>query len=208
MRRQNRAKAILSLQDRLEEEVISKGDLIYGQREKGDDIFLLEDGVVDACIDGLPVYSVQPGEMFGEYATIFGRPRNSSAVCTTNECKIQIMEPKDFDGIMESNPTVRDGLREVVLRREFRKALVFETKKHFPTNKDELKEAFKVIDNDGSGEIDLSEMNALLKNMDKTFTDNDVEQILNSLDLDGQGKIGWEEFKRIFGMTGTKFVKC
>ena len=118
------------------------------------------------------------------------------------------MEPKDFDSIMKSNPSVREGLREVVLRREFKKALVFATKKPFPQKVEELKEAFIVIDDDKSGEIDLSEIDVLLRKMDSTFTDDDIEQILNSLDLDGGGNIDWEEFKRIFGMTGTKFVKC
>ena len=118
------------------------------------------------------------------------------------------MEPKDFDSIMKSNPSVREGLREVALRREFKKALVFSTKKPFPQKVEELKEAFIVIDDDNSGEIDLSEIDVLLRKMDSTFTDDDIEQILNSLDLDGGGNIDWEEFKRIFGMTGTKFVKC
>jgi Ca2+-binding EF-hand superfamily protein len=118
------------------------------------------------------------------------------------------MEPKDFDSIMKSNPSVREGLREVVLRREFKKALVFATKKPFPQKVEELKEAFIVIDDDKSGGIDFSEIGVLLRKMDSTFTDNDIEQILNSLDLDGGGNIDWEEFKRIFGMTGTKFVKC
>ncbi|OEU09496.1 hypothetical protein FRACYDRAFT_144910, partial [Fragilariopsis cylindrus CCMP1102] len=63
---------------------------------------------------------------------------------------------------------------------------------------EELKEAFIVIDDDNSGEIDLSEIDVLLRKMDSTFTDDDIEQILNSLDLDGGGNIDWEEFKRIF----------
>mmetsp|Transcript_21779 Transcript_21779/g.24453 ORF Transcript_21779/g.24453 Transcript_21779/m.24453 type:complete len:796 (+) Transcript_21779:148-2535(+) len=207
LRKQNRAKAILSLQHRLEDDIIEKGDYIYEQGEEGKDIFLVEDGVVDFCVDGHHVYTTQPGELFGEYAAIFGRPRNTSAKCVSNHCKIQIMEPNDFESIMKSNPSVREGLSEVVLRREFRKALVFATKKPFPTKEEELKEAFNAIDHDESGEIDLSEIDELLRKMDKTFTDNDIAQILNSLDLDGGGNIDWEEFKRIFGMSGTKFVK-
>jgi CRP-like cAMP-binding protein len=257
LRRQNRAKAILGLQHRLDAVTIENGGCIYEKGEEGNDIFLVENGVVDMCVDGHPVYSVQPGELFGAYAyvkfnfcalclriwscsiasfatnilirkkrenatsaltyfflynnkfsTIFGRPRNTTALCASKQCKIQIMEPKDFDSIMKSNPSVREGLREVVLRREFKKALVFATKKPFPQKVEELKEAFIVIDDDKSGEIDLSEIGVLLRKMDSTFTDDDIEQILNSLDIDGGGDIGWEEFKRIFGMTGTKFVKC
>lgn len=203
-RRQNRAaKAILRLQHLLEGDTIEKGDYVYKQAEKGNDIFLLEDGVVDVSVHGQSVYTIRSGELFGEYATIFGRPRNTSATCSSKQCKLHIMDPKDFDSIVKSNPYVREGIREVVLRREFKKALVYATKKSFPSNQKELKEAFETIDWDKSGEIDLSEVDLLLRKMDKTFTNNDIAQILNSLDLDGCGKVGWEEFKRVFGMSDT-----
>lgn len=204
LRRQNRAEDILRLQHRVFDNTIEKGDYIYMKGEEGSDIFFLEDGVIDINVDGHSVYTVRAGELLGEYATIFGRPRNTSAQCVSNHCKLQIMKPKDFESIMKSNPSVRDGLRDVASRREFKKALVYATKKDFPSTEKKLKEAFEAIDDDGSGEIDLSEVDVLLRKMDNTFTDNDIAHIMNSLDLDGAGTIEWTEFKRVFGMSGAK----
>ena len=203
LRKQERYKCILGLQGRLTSDVIEKGDIVYKQREEGNDIFLLDDGVIDIDVDGHCVYTVVAGELLGEYSTIFGRPRNTSARCVSDKCKIEVMELKDFEGIVNSSPSIRDGLRDVVYRREFKKALVYATKKPFPSTENELKEAFETIDTDGSGLIDFEEIRFLLRNMDKTFTDDDIGQILNSLDLDGAGKIQWAEFKRIFGIYGT-----
>jgi CRP-like cAMP-binding protein len=202
VRRQERAKAILGLQHRLNSEAIQKGDYVYLQREEGNDIFLLEDGTIDVDVDGHSVYTVQAGELLGEYATIFGRHRNTSARCASDVCKIEVMELKDFEDIIKSNPSIGKGLREVVFRREFKKALVYATKKPFPQTEKELREAFKRIDYDNSGSIDLDEIRELLRKMDKTFTADDIAQILDSLDLDGAGKIQWKEFKRIFGIHG------
>ena len=200
LRRQERAKSILRLQDRLNSEVIEKGDYVYTKWEDGDDIFLLEDGLVDIDVDGNSVYTVKAGELLGEYSMIFGRNRNTNARCVSEKCKIEVMELKDFEGMIKANPSIRDGLRDVVFRREFKKALAYATKKPFPATEAELKEAFEKIDLDKSGLINFDEIRVLLREMDKTFTDDDIAQILESLDLDGAGKIQWAEFKRIFGM--------
>lgn len=200
LRRQERAKSILRLQNHLNSEVIRNGDYVYRKWEDGDDIFLLEEGLVDIDVDGNNVYTVKAGELLGEYSMIFGRNRNTNARCVSDRCKIEVMELKDFEGMIKSNPSIRDGLRDVVFRREFKKALAFATKKPFPSTEAELKEAFEKIDLDKSGLINFDEIRVLLREMDKTFTDDDIAQILESLDLDGAGKIQWAEFKRIFGM--------
>lgn len=204
LRKQQRARSILGLQHRLNSEVIEKGEYVYHQCEDGDDIFLLADGLVDIDVDGNSVYTVKAGEMLGEYSMMFGRNRNASARCVSEKCKIEVMELKDFEQVVKSNPTIGEGLRDAVSRREFKKALAYSTKKPFPSTEEELKEVFEKIDLDKSGEIDFDEIRVLLRQMDKTFTEKDIVEILQSLDLDGAGLIKWAEFKRIFGMNYRK----
>ncbi|KAL3903751.1 MAG: hypothetical protein SGARI_005244 [Bacillariaceae sp.] len=205
MRARSRAQSILQLQKSLNPVSLRKGEHIYKQGEAGSSLFLVEEGLIDVTVDNHTVFTSGPGGLCGEYALIFGRPRNTSAVCVSDQCQVQEMEAMDFHKLTRSNPTISEALREVALRRQFQKALVYATKKPFPTKELELRQAFAAADYNGSGQIDLSDVAVMLKSMDRSFTEKDIAEILNSLDLDDDGAVRWEEFKRVFGMTGTRY---
>jgi CRP-like cAMP-binding protein len=205
MRQRSRAQSILTLQKSLTEHTMKKGDYLYKQGEDGNNLFLVQEGAVDVMVENHTVFTSGPGGLCGEYALIFGRPRNTSAVCVSDQCIVQSMEAKDFDKLARSNPYVRESLREMALRRQFQKALVYATNKSFPTKVEELRRAFQAADYNHSGRIDLSDVAVMLRKMDPSFTDKDIAEILNSLDLDDDGAVEWEEFKRVFGMSGTRF---
>jgi len=205
LRKWSRAKSILNLQKNLNEKTYRNGDFVYEQGQEGSELFIVEEGAIDVMVEDHTVFTVKKGELCGDYALVFGRPRNTSAKCVSDQCKLQALNAKEFQKLTRSNPFVRESLREIALRREFQKALVFAIKKSFPTKEDELREAFHAVDYNKSGQIDLSDVALMLKNMDSTFSDKDIAEILNSLDLDESGSIQWGEFKRVFGMSGTKF---
>ena len=63
------------------------------------------------------------------------------------------------------------------------------------------KEAFEEVDKDKSGEIDESELEAIMKDISKKIkidppTKEDVKDILNSLDSDHSGKLSLKEFSK------------
>ena len=198
-RKRARAKTVLASTKNLREATIPRGQYLYKQGEPGTELFIIEKGKVDVMVDQHKVFEIKPGNLCGEHALVFNKPRNTSAICSTDECKVQIMTAKDFHKIRNKS-VVKDSLQELTMRREFQKALVFATKKAFPTKESELREAFEAADYNRSGKIDLSDVSIMLKNMDKTLSGNDIEAIMTSLDLDGSGFVSWEEFKRIFGM--------
>lgn len=200
-RRCGRAKAILSSAKNLNEVTYSKGAYFFKQGEPGDELFILESGEAEVNVDSHAVSSRKPGEFLGEHAVVFGKPRNASAKCVSKQCVAHVMKAADLDKFMRGSSVLKETLRELTLRGEFRKALVFATKKDFPKNEAELRRAFDIADYSRSGSIDRSDISVMLRNMDKSFTEKDVEDILNTLDLDGNGSVGWEEFKRIFGMS-------
>ena len=198
-RKRARAKTVLASTKNLREATIPRGQYLYKQGEPGTELFIIEKGKVDVMVDQHKVFEIKPGNLCGEHALVFNKPRNTSAKCSTDECRVQIMTAKDFHKIRNKS-VVKDSLQELTMRREFQKALVFATKKAFPTKESELREAFEAADYNRSGKIDLSDVSIMLKNMDKTLSGNDIEAIMTSLDLDGSGFVSWEEFKRIFGM--------
>jgi serine/threonine protein kinase len=205
MRARSRAQSILQLQKSLKPVLLHRGDYVYRQGEAGNSLYLVEEGVIDVMVENHTVFTSGPGGLCGEYAIIFGRPRNTSAVCMSDDCKLQKMDATDFRNLTRSNPSITEALREVALRRQFQKALVYATNKPFPTKEAELRQAFDAADFNRSGQIDLSDAAVMLKKLDHSFTEKDIAEILNSLDLDDDGSVKWEEFKRVFGMSGTRY---
>jgi serine/threonine protein kinase len=197
-RKYDRAKAILKMQLNMEKRTIQKGEYIYQVGQEGKEIYVLENGKVAVIVEDHVVFELQPGELCGEYSLTFGRPRNTSAKCLSDSCQYHVLHAADFYKVLKEHPAVQDSIRDVCLRREFQKAVVFTTKKSFPTKERELYEAFNVADENRSGNLDLSDIKSMLQRMDATFTDEDIRAILESLDLDGSGAVSFEEFKRMF----------
>lgn len=203
-RKRNRAKTILASTKNMEEQIFRKGGLIYEQGQKGDGVCIIESGEVNVTIDDHVVFSVGPGELCGEHAVIFNKPRNTSAKCVSDKCVVHILKADDFRKIVNESASLRESLKDITHRREFQKALVFTTRKAFPQTEAELREAFDEADYNRSGKIDLSDITLMLKQMDTTVTSKEIKEILNSLDLDESGAVNWDEFKRVFGMSASK----
>jgi len=59
---------------------------------------------------------------------------------------------------------------------------------------DDIREAFRVFDRDGNGHISRDEMKAVMMNIGETVTDDECQQFILDADMDGDGKINYEEF--------------
>jgi serine/threonine protein kinase len=199
-RKRNRAKTILHLQQNLKPMTFQKYDVIFSVGEEAEAMYLLEKGNVDVMVENKRVFTVKPGDIFGEHSLIMSRPRNTSAKCMgPGSCQVYKMMARDFYEIYNSSPSVKSSLREVCLRREFQKALVKKTNKEFPSVKD-LRKVFDASDLTGSGSLDFEEVQSLLHSFDKSLSDDEIREVLSSLDLLKDGKIGFDEFRVIFGM--------
>ena len=57
----------------------------------------------------------------------------------------------------------------------------------------ELKEAFKVFDKDGSGFISAAELRHVMTNLGEKLTDAEVDEMIREADIDGDGQICYDE---------------
>lgn len=60
-----------------------------------------------------------------------------------------------------------------------------------------IHEAFKVFDEEGAGQISNVKLRHVLTTFGETLSDQEVEEMLREADVDGNGKIKYEEFTRL-----------
>jgi len=65
---------------------------------------------------------------------------------------------------------------------------------------EQVREAFEMIDNDGSGAISSDEIKRILRTIGDTATDAEIDDIVREIDLDGDGEIDYQEFVKIFAV--------
>lgn len=198
-RKRQRAKIMLQLQQNMKQKTIRKGDHVFKVGEEGKELYVLEEGEVDLLIKGNRISTVNKGEMTGEHSLIFGKPRNVDAVCVSDSCVLETLKAGDFYKLLDSHPTLREGLQDICLRREFMKALCSYLDRSFPKNDEELKDAFDAIDTGKTGALELEQVRMLVKQFDPTYKEEDVRAIINSLALHEANRVTWAEFLHIFG---------
>merc|ERR1719440_455393 len=58
----------------------------------------------------------------------------------------------------------------------------------------EIKEAFDAFDLDHNGFVGAAEIRHVLINIGEQVTDEEVDEMINMVDKDGDGQVSWEEF--------------
>ncbi|XP_065060663.1 calmodulin-A-like isoform X2 [Rhopilema esculentum] len=62
------------------------------------------------------------------------------------------------------------------------------------SDEDMLRDAFRVFDADGSGTISVAEFKDAALEMGEIFSEEEVDEMIEEIDIDGDGQINYEEF--------------
>ena len=65
------------------------------------------------------------------------------------------------------------------------------------SDSDIIKEAFKVFDRDGNGFISSAELRHVVTSLGEKLTDEEVDELITEVDVDGDGQINYAEFVRM-----------
>jgi serine/threonine protein kinase len=197
IRKKNRARTVLRLQENLISKHYQPGEAFFQSGDPGDSMFLLDSGTVNVEADRKQVFSVMPGNVFGENSLMTGRRRNVSAVCVSPEgCDASELLGDDFRKLIKKSPNVAESLHELRLRREFKKAVVMRLRHEFPYQNP--KEAFDAADVKQLGLLDLESIGRLMRDMNPNYTDEEIEEITRALNLTNSGTVSFDEFKKVF----------
>ena len=63
-------------------------------------------------------------------------------------------------------------------------------------SEEEMFDAFRVFDSNGNGYISAADLRHVMTNLGETITDNEIDNIIAEIDIDGDGQINYEEFVR------------
>eukprot|EP00804_Cyclotella_cryptica_P005112 CCRYP_011544-RA/>CCRYP_011544-RA protein AED:0.07 eAED:0.07 QI:492/0.66/0.75/1/1/1/4/67/746 len=197
IRRRNRAKALLKLQSGMITESFKAGEELYKEGDLGDSMYILEEGKVDVTTLGHRVIVVTPGNFCGEYSLLTGRLRNTTATCISSEgCVALRLLGRDFRKLMDVQPRLKESLVDMMNRRNFKKAVVLRLGHEFPYSNP--REAFDAVDIKRRGELEKDDVAALMREMDEDYSDDEIEKMMETLDLNHSGKVTFDEFKKVF----------
>jgi len=194
----DRALDIMGRQGNMTEETYKKGDVIFKEGEVPRDAYIVKDGLVHITASEHHIYSAKPDRLFGVLSQILKRNRKASAVCASDSCVVKRMPIKKLQELSEQFPVLEGTLHELALRQEFRRAVVLRRMKSFP-NKDQLREAFDVVDVDQSGTLDAREISVLMKSLGGAFSEKEIATLMKSMDLNESGDVDFSEFESVFG---------
>jgi CRP-like cAMP-binding protein len=201
--KRERASALLRLHCSENKKKYAKGEILFRAGEDASNLVILEAGEIDILVNGnLLVRKLQqPGEIAGEHGTFLRKPYNTTALCTgENGCLVRTLPARAMRRAFVEDSTLRTDFRDLLLRRDFKKAMCAKIHRAFPMSEEEIRAAFDILDADRSGEISLDELRAVVKRFDPSYSDDDIHDMLESLDLNHSGTLTWLEFLRIFSM--------
>lgn len=69
---------------------------------------------------------------------------------------------------------------------------------------EEVMEAFRILDHDGNGFISADELRAIMCNLGEELTEDEINEIVQEADIDGDGQIDYEEFSLWLGQGGMR----
>ena len=67
--------------------------------------------------------------------------------------------------------------------------------------KDEILKAFRLIDDDETGKISFKNLKRVAKELGENMTDEELQEMIDEADRDGDGEVSEEEFFRIMKKT-------
>eukprot|EP00565_Helicotheca_tamesis_P003267 CAMPEP_0185728254 /NCGR_PEP_ID=MMETSP1171-20130828/3664_1 /TAXON_ID=374046 /ORGANISM="Helicotheca tamensis, Strain CCMP826" /LENGTH=762 /DNA_ID=CAMNT_0028396937 /DNA_START=285 /DNA_END=2573 /DNA_ORIENTATION=+ len=196
------AKNLLRLQTNVKALTLKKGEVVYKEGDEGKSMFFVDEvdgGTLEVQHDGHTVHEYTNGDSFGESSLLFERPRSSTVICVSENCRLQEMLRSDFLELVESSPDSAAALKDMCRKRLFKKAVkAFSRAKNRGLENDDLIQAFYDADTSRTGHLSLDEVRELMHRMDPDFPEHEVAALLSFIDFDGDGQCSLEEFKRLF----------
>jgi CRP-like cAMP-binding protein len=95
---------------------LAPGDLLFREGDRGDALFLIEEGAVAVVRAGVQLAVLGSGEVVGEMALVTGAPR-SATVHAVGRVRLIELPKAAFDEVLAASPALRDRVHRLVTAR-------------------------------------------------------------------------------------------
>jgi Ca2+-binding EF-hand superfamily protein len=107
------------------------------------------------------------------------------------------MKGRDFHRLAKRAPDIMTSLRNLSLRRDFKKAVVHRLKKEFPY--DNPREAFDAVKLDKNRQnLNVEDVTQLMRELNPNYTKAEILEIIRVLALTKSEDVSFDEFKKVF----------
>lgn len=96
--------------------VLPAGEDLFRERQPGEELFLIDSGVVAVSRDGVELAVLGPGDVVGEMALVTGAPR-SATVSALSDVTLLAVPRASFDAMIHASPGMRASLRDLFTSR-------------------------------------------------------------------------------------------
>lgn len=97
-------------------ETIKQGTALFSEGDKGEKMYLLQDGNVALSVGGKAIDTIRKGEIFGEMSAISGQPRTATAIAKT-ACQALSLDRRQFLAALRSQPGFSLNLMNMMISR-------------------------------------------------------------------------------------------
>jgi small-conductance mechanosensitive channel/CRP-like cAMP-binding protein len=101
--------------------IFGKGEVVVKQGEEGASLFSVQQGTLEAAIDGATVGVLRPGDVFGEMSLLTGE-RRKATVTAADEVHLVELGKAQLEPLVRANPALLERLSAILTEREERNA--------------------------------------------------------------------------------------
>ena len=114
---------LTQIAERMTRRRYAEGDVIVREGDPGEEFFLIGEGAVDVHRRGpsgeeRKVATLQPGNVFGEYALIADEPRNATCVAASKRVDVFVLGKAEFRGAIEASASFKQQIQSIFFQRQ------------------------------------------------------------------------------------------
>jgi len=205
-RKLERIKRMMQVMTQIKNTHLEKGDYLFHEGTVAEHIYTILEGEFivqkndkEGALEAVAVR--RAGSILGEMGFIHGVPHRHSVLCWSERCTVSAIRAHEMAALFSEYPHLAKVLEDLSSLRAFRAKIAHllpEAERQWTL--EELRKAFdEVSHQDASGHnfIRLEELRAVMDGLEGFVqTDEEVSLLMNLIDTDGDGNIGFEEFVR------------